>query len=369
MNNKKYLFLSLTLPLLAMIFLGFGFYLYDPFSLYHKQKTLSSNVRMQAKGIIKHYDFDSYIIGTSELGNTSAKEAGEKLGGKWVNLSLAGSSLQERDLMLDYAFYKKSVSSVILSFDGLNQENYIPAYLKFLYDKQEWNDLRVYFDSKILKCMLFGSNSSCKKTVNNIESLAQFGRDEKTKARFGGLQNWFVGNYRKVSQLGEVAFAIKNDGFAKLKPMEIKDIHKGQENLEKYVLKFIKNYPQTNFYLIIPPYSRLKYNIYRFRPNEATNSEMFYTWSAIIKWLVSELEKYPNATLYGFDTLEYADEIANYSDLIHYNIDMNSMQLDAIANKKHILTSQNIEEYLKIMEEKIQAYDVETVIESVKDKL
>ncbi|WP_416860394.1 hypothetical protein [Helicobacter ganmani] len=86
-------------------------------------------------------------------------------------------------------------------------------------------------------------------------------------------------------------------------------------------------------------------------------------------WLVSEIEKYPNATLYGFDDIDYADKIANYKDLTHYNIDMNSMQLDAIRDNTHRLTSENIEEYLKIMKQKIQEYDVEPLVKIAKEAL
>lgn len=46
------------------------------------------DMRMQARGLILYKDFDSAIIGTSMLENTSAKEANKKLGGNWINLSL-----------------------------------------------------------------------------------------------------------------------------------------------------------------------------------------------------------------------------------------------------------------------------------------
>lgn len=342
-------------------------YLYDPFSLYHKQKTLSSNIRMQAKGIIKHYDFDSYIIGTSELGNTSAKEAGEKLGGKWVNLSLAGSGFNERFLVLNYALHTTRTASVIISMDGIYEND--ASYFSFLYDENDWNDLKAYFHSRFIKCILSLSGKSCDKKILDTENLAKFGDIETVKSRFGGLRNWFINDYSKVTQLLDFADSIKENRITKLQKLEIKDISKDKQILEQYLLSSIRKFPKIHFHLILPPYSRMYWNVNLVKNEPLAKSKAFYHQIAVIQWLVSELEKYPNATLYGFDTLEYADEIANYSDLIHYNIDMNSMQLDAIANKKHILTSQNIEEYLKIMEEKIQAYDVETVIESVKDKL
>ena len=58
------------------------------------------------------------------------------------------------------------------------------------------------------------------------------------------------------------------------------------------------------------------------------------------------------AKIYGFDTLDYADDIASYRDFIHYNVDMNSLHLDSIKQGKHILDSNNIDSYLKVMEDK-----------------
>lgn len=371
--DKKFCIISLMIPLLVGLFLVFILYLYDPFLLYHKpyfrEETYSSDIRMQAKGIIKHYNFDSYILGTSMLGNTSAKEAKEKLGGEWVNISLAGSSLSERALVLNYALRKKPVKSVILSLDAIVGVSESESYFAFLYDDNELNDLKIYFNGRFIKCALsLSDRGGCKTTIKDTEYLASFGRDEQTNKRLGGIQNWFI-DYKKVGQLLDLADVIRTNDFAKLQRTNAKDISNDKKYLDKFLLTFVRDYPQTNFYFIVPPYSRLNYNVYRLRKKSMTNSESFYTWGAVLTWLIGELESYPNVKIYGFDTLDYADNIANYSDLIHYNIDMNSMQLDAIRDNTHRLTSENIEEYLKTMELKIQEYDVEPLIKIAKEAL
>ena len=57
-----------------------------------------ANMRQQAAGIINNYEFDSIILGTSMLENTSAKEADEKLGSKFMNISLSGSNFTKEVL-------------------------------------------------------------------------------------------------------------------------------------------------------------------------------------------------------------------------------------------------------------------------------
>ena len=85
-----------------------------------------------------------------------------------------------------------------------------------------------------------------------------------------------------------------------------------------------------------------------------------------MKWLIEETSKYPNVKIYGFDDLDYADDLRNYKDEAHYNIDMNSMHLDAIKNNTHILTTQNMDRYFELMEQKIRAYDLEPLIQIIK---
>lgn len=103
-----FVYIGLPLCFLALCAL---LWLYDPFMFFHKpyfrEQTYHSDMRIQARGIIDFTDFDSVILGSSMLENTSAKEAGEKLGDKWVNLSLSGSDFSERKIVLDYTLSRK----------------------------------------------------------------------------------------------------------------------------------------------------------------------------------------------------------------------------------------------------------------------
>lgn len=69
--------------------------------------TLHPNMRFQAAGIANIYDFDSIILGTSMLENTSSADCNEKIGGTFVNVSLSGSNYFERSIVLNYFLHKK----------------------------------------------------------------------------------------------------------------------------------------------------------------------------------------------------------------------------------------------------------------------
>ncbi len=109
-------------------------YVYDPLALFHKPwgrpETVHENMRLQAAGIIRHGDFDSVILGTSILENTSAREASRLLGGRFVNISISAGDFFERGLILRDLLAHRPVREVIYSLDFiyLNQRK---GYLSY----------------------------------------------------------------------------------------------------------------------------------------------------------------------------------------------------------------------------------------------
>ena len=93
----------------------------DPFRLFHQpfmcKNQVYDDMRYNARWFIKSGDYDSIILGTSMLANTSAKEAAELLGGKFINISIWGSSLEQRAILMNYALKKKPIKKIIISLD------------------------------------------------------------------------------------------------------------------------------------------------------------------------------------------------------------------------------------------------------------
>lgn len=291
------------------------------------------------------------------LENTSAKEAGEKLGGKWVNLSLINSSYDERAVVLEYLFGYKKPQKIIYSL-----ESFTIASIKdssrfdYLYDGNPLDDFKVYLNDKFILCALaWRESKDC--TGRDLEELLKWSNHEDLKILFGGFEKWLkYGKKETIAMLKNIKdtpFVVKKDNF---------DLEKQRSYIQTYVLDFVAENPKTQFFFIVPTYSRLSYRI----GSDNFDNKVFYNRSLNLKWFVQELEKYPNAKIYGFDTLDYADNVANYKDFTHYNVDMNSLHLDSIRGEKHILDSSNIDSYLKTMEDKIKNYDLKPFIEKAK---
>ena len=231
--------------------------------------------------------------------------------------------------------------------------------------------LGIYMDLKhpkfVICALTYSSKEKCVGKEQNLEKLTMW--IDKNTQYFGGFENWkkYLNSSNKQRYLGVINQILTAKEF---NPSKSIDIDKNKAILQEYLLSFIQKNKDTNFYFIIPTYSRL---IYRLNNDDRAyyNKDfiLFSKFKALLKWFIEETSQYPNVKIYGFDDLDYADNIVNYKDPSHYNIDMNSMQLDAIKNNTHILTPQNMDKYFEIMEEKIRNYDLEPFKQKAKETL
>ncbi|ELU1665887.1 hypothetical protein SBP50_001610, partial [Campylobacter jejuni] len=149
------------------------------------------DMRMQARGLILYKDFDSAIIGTSMLENTSAKEANKKLGGNWINLSLGGSTFALRAVILDYLFKHKDIKNIIYSLDirALNEletpkdKNFIS-----LYNDKTIDLFKLYLSSRFINCAIFFSKKEKCIGKDNLDTLTNWFLENKN--HFGGIEYW-----------------------------------------------------------------------------------------------------------------------------------------------------------------------------------
>ncbi|WP_086252358.1 hypothetical protein [Campylobacter devanensis] len=372
-NAKKFIIATIITPIALGTILLSLIYIYDPFQIFHKpyfrEATFFADMRKQALGIIKHYKFDSYIIGTSMLENTDSKEATNKLNNddKWINISLSGSSFNERAVVLDYIFQNQNPKHIIYSLDGshiVNRLNIRTLDWDFLYDNNLYNDIKLYINSKFMICALqFSDDERC---VGNIDDIYQITNWYKEyKELFGGFDNWIKN--KDNGTIKQTLIDIKNGNIKNIEKEDIGDISPQQDYLHKYLIRFFRDYPDTKFSIIIPTYSRLFYRMQNIKRAYSDNSKYFYTWAKSLRYFITQSSSYKNVKVYGFDDLDYADDIANYKDLAHYNKDLNSFQLDAIKNQTNILTPQNIDKYLKTMEQKIKSYDITPFIKALEN--
>lgn len=376
MNKFKHYLLTFLISLFLFVFGHiFPLLLIDPlnilkFDLSHNEFFIKE-MRFQSAAIINKIDFDSAIVGTIMAENFKADEANKKLGGSFQNLSLSGSLLKERKVLLEYLLSEKDVKTLIVSIDGVSdvQRNRgipIKAW-SFLYNKNYLDDFYLYTNRKYtpyISCYLIFDNKfsnlifgECpkKKIRKEIESLTEWQSDPVHNSRFGGIEKWL-----ENKENSQVSKSIENIITAStLVQKKERNLSEKANNyydpieFSKNIVPLIQKYPKTRFILFFPPYSMFKYAI-----DVQTAPYVFSKYKELVEHVVLETELYPNAEVYWFVDKDFVRDIANYKDLTHYNGHYNSVFLDDFSMKHSIIDFKNYRRLLSKLENKANSVDL-----------
>ncbi|MBK6974155.1 MAG: hypothetical protein IPH26_14835 [Sterolibacteriaceae bacterium] len=360
-------FLFTAIPLLAGLA---ALYAYDPLEVYHRPwgrpETLHSNMRLQAAGVIKHRPFDSVVLGTSMMENTSAKEASALLGGDFVNLSLTAADFFERALVLDDLFRNRKIRQVVYSLDHIyiNSRKGYPHYplptFDFLYDRNPLNDVRVYLNSHFGRCLLLWSRDpSCVGGEVDLNRPNAWFMQADQSIRFGGLAKWCEAkdNYqiRDAHELIRKA-VVDLPVVAQMRMPEAEAGPKVQQAIQyvdDYLIRYVRAHPETRFHLVFPPYFRATYAIWhQARPVHSA------IHIAVIRHLALLTDELRNMDVFGFENESFVDDIANYKDLGHYRETFDSRILASIASNEDRLTSDNVEAYIQTATSRAEQFDL-----------
>ena len=352
--TKSFFQINIIIILIIMV----GMSVYDPLHIFHKSwitknNRIHGNMRLQAAGIINNYNFDSIIMGTSMMKGTSSLSASKKIGGEFVNLSSDGSSVYERQYIINYAFKKKNVKTVILSFDtglDLNIQKFLDRFsfdrFNFLYDETSFNDMKAYWNYKFVGCLAtFSTSTYCLGSKREIQRpIEWFYRVYKINKNTTGIENWVHGKKgRGKSVYSRIQRHLKKPIDSKIEYE--KKLQLTQDIIESGLFKTIKDNDGVDFHLMFPPYSRFLYSLWMKK-----NPYKYLLYKETTRYLVVNGSKYKNLKIYSFDDMQYLDDLNNYRDMRHYNTDMNEIMLEAIRDQKHILNKNMFDDFIKSLD-------------------
>jgi len=371
---KKLLFLTvatfLTLAFSHMLIL----LTIDPLSIkrvsYPEKEFYIKEMRFQAAGIINNTKMDSAIVGTSMAENFNASEANKALNGNFVNLSLAGSLLKEREVILKHLLTSHQIKTFIISLDGatdLQRNKGIPINSwSYLYNESYWDDLTTYTNRKYfpyINCHSFFKEKiftyifgECPKDKirTSIDLLTEWQSQPAHNSRFGGIEKWkeYQSNAQVKASIDEIlkaSTALNNNLTVTSNDVSLYDYNQ----YKTHILPLAINHPDTKFILFFPPYSLIKYAI-----DYQTNRKQFDNYTNHVKNIVLASEMYNNIELYWFNDHSFIKDIKNYKDLSHYSYEFNSLFLKDFSLKKSTINSSNYNEKLQSLENSASEFNL-----------
>lgn len=304
----------------------------DPYFHYHKPLDFLSYPieyeRYQNDGIVKHFDYDAIITGTSMAENFKTSELDRLFGVNSIKVPESGATYKEINNLLEKSLISNNRIKLIIRgldtsrfFDQKDEMRYEEeSYPNYLYNDSLLDDYQYILN----KSTLFSSLSVIANTVVGNETTS-----------FDEYSNWM-----KEYELGEENVNYqRSEKVNNISALSVADKERIKDNIRQNVTDLVIKNPNTDFYLFFTPYSICYFD------NLFLNGKLNRHLDAE-KVVIEELIKYDNVHLFSFfNDTEIITNLDNYIDIIHYGEDINSYILNCMKNGTNIITNNNYLEY------------------------
>jgi len=350
MKNKSFVKITLIMIATLLILIGSIVIFVDPLFHFHKPisffQYIIDDERYQNDGILKNFDYDAIITGTSYTENFKTSELDELFGTNAVKVPAFGSTFYELNQRLQTAFkHNKNIKLVVRSLDPRFLENKDKKafanedYPEYLYDENPFNDVEYVFNKEIIYKVkdVIGYTLAGKKTTSFDDYAAwsdyvTYGKDV------------VLSKYNRPEKQNEIIFTNE-------------DKENVIESTEQNIVELAQNNPSTEFYLFLPPVSIVFFDELN---QSGTLKQNFDAERVAIEILL----KCENIHVYSFfDDFEMICDLNNYKDYAHYGGWINSYILECMYNGEYEITKNNIEDYYKLVEDFYLNYDYDSIFE------
>ncbi|MBR5287906.1 MAG: hypothetical protein IKU34_04855 [Clostridia bacterium] len=322
MKRKTWCLLTLGALLTSFALLSAVVIFIDPFQIYRKAERYLPPIDNKTQvysnaGIVRQYDYDSIVVGTSVTENFRPSQLDSVLGGRFIKLSSSAGTAYNHAILMDLAFRTHDVKRVVYGLDvysfvkGTDETGtQMPMYL---YDDNLFNDAAYWLNRSVLASFI----PRCLRTWGQTQ----------TDALRDTMYNWQDQYTYGPEALWDIQFKAAE---TQKNPGEYIDIL--YENLETHLLPYIKSNPQTQFDIFFPPYSAAEWV-------KMAGNGTFDALLALRRLCYSHLSGYANVRIYDFAAKEeWVTDIDNYKDPLHYAQWINDAIAECIARGENLVT-------------------------------
>lgn len=349
MANKKWVIQCVSF--LGVMLAGVGLLTATIDPLFHYHKPLSFlrypivHERYQNDGIVKNFDYNAIITGTSMTENFKTSEMDALFGTNSVKVSFSGASYKElgdnlkravkANREIEYIIWGLDYGAMIQEKDTMNYVEY-PGYLY----NEDWKDDLNYL---LNKDILFRNTARVMyHTLRGLPSL-----DFDSAYRWDSLYEYgkeAVDQTYKRQQKADMEETLQEADRIMLR-----------ENLNQNVLQLVEENPDIAFYLFFPPYSIYYYD-------ECNQAGRLQVQLEAEKEVIKLLVPYENVHLFSFtDQFDLITDLDNYKDVGHYSGEVNSWMLGCMSRGEHLITEENYQSYCDKVKEYFLAFDYDAL--------
>ncbi len=352
MKAKKWL-IGWGCLVLALLFLIGSLVVYvDPYFHYHAPKTDRFfyglyNQRSQNDGILRHFDYDAVITGTSMTENFRTSELDALFGVSSVKTCFSGGPYYEINRSLSAALRRnpdirlivRGLDLTMFCDDPQRLRNDLGEYPDYLYDNDPFNDVHYLFEKEIVI-------ASAEAVLNRHRGM------QPGITSFDDYSRW-----QHAYSFGRASVLPSPIVSAPGAPIHLSDADRAliRENVTQNVTALADAYPDVDFCYFLTPYSAAWWS-------DLVNEGTVYRQIEAEQYLIELILPHENIRLFSFNAVpEIVADLNNYKDLTHYGDWINSLILRYMHDGKYRLTEENYRDYITQMLEFYTSFDYESL--------
>ncbi len=352
-TGKKWMITMLIVLFALLIAIASIIIVVDPYFHYHKPLSglyyTLDNERSQNDGIIRHFDYDAIVTGTSMAQNYKTSEVDEIFDVNSIKVTFAGGSYNEINDNLETALECNSdIKMVIrpldyayLMDDADRVREDLGTYPSYLYDNNPFNDVSYFFNKEILF-------EICLPMIEDAIAGKEGGITS-----FDDYSNWMEG-----TEFGADVVLGDRTEFAQPTTKEpyVDELREATyANITENVISLAQEYPDVDFYYYMTPYSIAWWGgLYE--------DGTLYRWIAAEQYAIELMLECDNIHLYSFNTeYELTTNLDNYSDECHHGDWVNSQILAWLYSGTDLLTKDNYLDYIADETNFYSTYDYDSL--------
>ncbi|SFC77662.1 hypothetical protein [Butyrivibrio sp. YAB3001] len=338
----------LLLVLVIMAFIGVATLVVyvDPFFHYHSPLEgfpyIVDNQLSQNPGMARNMDYNSCIIGSSMTVNFDTDDFKDIMGLDTLKLSYSGAYPKDDYNILSIVFDEKSyarkgnpVDAVFFALDiptmAADTETTKYPRPEYLYDDNLFNDVKYVLNKDVVLQYI-------------LRPIIQGKGSDLSEIYF----SWWTPEYYNIQWVMHTYEEPAKNENELPKDALLKNT---EDNLDKNIIPFIEQNPDTQFYIFFPPYSILYWhNIMQENTFEATFAQYQY--------VADRLLGYENVHLFYFQNMDEVTDLNNYADYSHYKPEINRYMVECFKNGAHqVKSSEEMADELLKMRDIINEFD------------
>ena len=340
LNSQRWLRSFVLIVLALVLLLSALMYVVDPFFRFRvKDNSYMLNPRYVNAGLIRNYDYDTLIIGSSMTQNFNMELFRQELGAKPLHVSMGGITPLETAELLSFADEIGRAERYYVGIDlhCFNTEPTLSNNPSYLFDGSPLSTARylmsyeAWFRFLPVDLAFLALNAadvslppkfarSC-----DIDMLANWA-DDFSYGEDVVLSNYLSDDYA-VSEVDTVGLA-----------------ERLQNNFE-LVFDSIAGF-EEDVVFFFPPYSMLYWH------NSAEYMDIFLDAKAYFIARAEEL----GCTVYDFQPLPQCMDLSYYRDSSHYSAELNDYMTLSFASGEHQLRSTDVPEARRMLMENLEAF-------------